>query len=217
MGDNIGLITARSNKADDCSHFFISDCMSEAKCGERTTQSAIFPLFTYSNNFIENNKVRIPNLNSKIVSSISALLKLPLVEHNTDKSNDGFTPIDLLDYIYAVLYSPKYREKYKEFLKIDFPRVPYPTDKETFWKLVEIGSKLRECHPVTTFILYMLFLLIVIFILLLSIFFRYASLLLRIMLYQSVTTFILYMLFLLIVIFILLLSIFFHIQIVCYG
>ena len=48
--------TARSNKADDCSHFFISDCMSEAKCGERTTQSAIFPLFTYSNNFIENNK-----------------------------------------------------------------------------------------------------------------------------------------------------------------
>ena len=150
MGDNIGLITARSNKADDCSHFFISDCMSEAKCGERTTQSAIFPLFTYSNNFIENNKVRIPNLNSKIVSSISALLKLPLVEHNTDKSNDGFTPIDLLDYIYAVLYSPKYREKYKEFLKIDFPRVPYPTDKETFWKLVEIGSKLRECHLMHT-------------------------------------------------------------------
>ncbi len=39
-----------------------------------------------------------------------------------------FYPIDLLDYIYAVLHSPAYREKYKEFLKIDFPRVPYPTN-----------------------------------------------------------------------------------------
>jgi predicted helicase len=52
----------------------------------------------------------------------------------------------LLDYIYAFLHSPAYREKYKEFLKIDFPWVPYPTDVETFWQLVEPGSQLREIH-----------------------------------------------------------------------
>lgn len=57
-----------------------------------------------------------------------------------------FAPIDILDYIYAVLHSPTYREKYKEFLKIDFPRVPYPKDKETFWKLVKLGGKIRELH-----------------------------------------------------------------------
>ena len=57
-----------------------------------------------------------------------------------------FAPIDLLDYIYAVLHSPSYREKYKEFLKIDFPRVPYPTDMQTFWKLVALGGELREIH-----------------------------------------------------------------------
>ncbi len=56
-----------------------------------------------------------------------------------------FAPIDLLDYIYAVLHSPAYREKYKEFLKIDFPRVPYPNIK-TFWKLVELGKQIREIH-----------------------------------------------------------------------
>jgi len=59
----------------------------------------------------------------------------------------------ILDYIYAVLHSPTYREKYKEFLKIDFPRVPYPKDKETFWKLVKFGGELRQIHllesPVT--------------------------------------------------------------------
>jgi predicted helicase len=58
----------------------------------------------------------------------------------------AFAPIDLLDYIYAVLHSPTYREKYKEFLKIDFPRVPYPTDAETFWQLVELGGELRQIH-----------------------------------------------------------------------
>ena len=51
-----------------------------------------------------------------------------------------------MDYIYAVLYSPIYREKYKEFLKIDFPRVPYPKDKDTFWKLVKLGGELRQIH-----------------------------------------------------------------------
>ena len=56
-----------------------------------------------------------------------------------------FQALDLFDYIYAVLHSPSYREKYKEFLKIDFPRVPYPKP-ETFWQLVSLGGKLRILH-----------------------------------------------------------------------
>ena len=57
-----------------------------------------------------------------------------------------FAPIDILDYIYAVLHSPNYREKYKEFLKIDFPRVPYPKDQNTFWQLVKLGEEIRQIH-----------------------------------------------------------------------
>ena len=66
--------------------------------------------------------------------------------------NDGqecpsyFTPENLLDYIYAVLHSPNYREKYKEFLKIDFPRIPLPENAEQFWKFVEKGCELRKLH-----------------------------------------------------------------------
>ena len=56
------------------------------------------------------------------------------------------------------MHSPSYREKYKEFLKIDFPRVPFPNDigtsrdlsvheiKNKFWKLVKLGSELRQIH-----------------------------------------------------------------------
>jgi predicted helicase len=64
----------------------------------------------------------------------------------TPPSEGNFAPIDILDYIYAVLHSPTYREKYKEFLKNDFPRVPYPKDKDTFWQLVTLGGQIREIH-----------------------------------------------------------------------
>ncbi|MFO0479989.1 MAG: type ISP restriction/modification enzyme, partial [Bacteroidota bacterium] len=43
-------------------------------------------------------------------------------------------------------HSPTYREKYKEFLKIDFPRVPYPKDKVIFWQLVKLGGEIRQIH-----------------------------------------------------------------------
>jgi len=63
------------------------------------------------------------------------------------EGNEGeFAPIDILDYIYAVLHSPTYRDKYKEFLKIDFPRVPYPKNKNTFWQLVTLGGEIRQIH-----------------------------------------------------------------------
>ena len=81
----------------------------------------------------------------EIVNQISEKLGLTFTNEKEETKNT-FAPIDILDYIYAVLHSPTYREKYKEFLKIDFPRVPYPENKETFWQLVKLGSELRQIH-----------------------------------------------------------------------
>lgn len=67
-------------------------------------------------------------------------------EEDLPSSKESFAPIDILDYIYAVLHSPTYRETYKEFLKIDFPRVPYPKNQTTFWQLVKLGKQIREIH-----------------------------------------------------------------------
>ena len=103
---------------------------------------------------------RIPNLNAEIISQIAKQLGLTFVPEKELKGNvcmannpevrpefrETFAPIDILDYIYAVLHSPTYREKYKEFLKIDFPKIPYPKDTKTFWDLVELGSQIREIH-----------------------------------------------------------------------
>jgi len=107
-----------------------------------------FPLYQYSKNdqqTLDGTPERKPNLDPKIVKKIAEGLGLTFTPEKEDR--DGtFAPIDLLDYIYTVLHSPTYRETYKEFLKIDFPRVPYPDDPEQFWKLVELGSKLRQIH-----------------------------------------------------------------------
>ena len=76
----------------------------------------------------------VPNLNEWIMRKIEESL------------GEKPSPEDLFDYIYAVLYSPWYRERYKEFLKRDFPHIPYPKDTTTFDKLVLAGKKLREIH-----------------------------------------------------------------------
>ena len=88
---------------------------------------------------------RKPNLKKEIVAQIAQKLGLVFTDEKIQKKGT-FAPIDILDYIYAVLHSPKYREKYKEFLKIDFPRVPYPADAKTFWELVNLGSQIRQIH-----------------------------------------------------------------------
>lgn len=117
-------------------------------------QTSIFPIYIYTESAkqqaIHQNGYRTPNFNSEIVQQIAEKLDLIFTpEKDTSAgsaSNNTFAPIDILDYIYAVLHSPAYREKYKEFLKIDFPRVPYPKDASTFWSLVEKGGAIRALH-----------------------------------------------------------------------
>ena len=56
------------------------------------------------------------------------------------------TPESLFDYIYAVLHSRAYRTRYAEYLKSDFPRIPYPKDAATFHALAALGAQVRALH-----------------------------------------------------------------------
>ena len=149
--NNIYLIAPRQvNKSFH--HVFLSILI----CDSNITSSArlfgagkLFPLYLYpdetNQQTIDDKEERIPNLNLIIVDSIAKKLALTFTNEK-EQTKDTFAPIDVLDYIYAVLHSPTYREKYKEFLKIDFPRVPYPKDQATFWQLVKLGKEIREIH-----------------------------------------------------------------------
>ena len=110
----------------------------------------VFPLYRYQQNMGQ--EERIVNFNKELYDKIAKGLNyLPCYDDNVlidpiSDYNGVLYPQDLFDYIYAVLHSPSYRERYKEFLKIDFPRIPYPTDWEKFRDLAELGEELRQLH-----------------------------------------------------------------------
>ena len=77
---------------------------------------------------------RVPNIDKKFYQSLTnTYVKKP-------------TPEQILYYVYAVMYSNTYRNKYAEFLKTDFPRIPFTKDYELFLKLGELGRELTELH-----------------------------------------------------------------------
>ncbi len=148
---NIGLIIPRQT-TQDYRHNFITDKIIEGNftaCAKLFGTGCLFPLYLYpkSNGQLttEQTTERKPNINQEIVKEIAETLDLTFTDEKKTTENT-FAPIDILDFIYAVLHSPSYRETYNEFLKIDFPRVPYPKHKDTFWQLVKLGGEIRQIH-----------------------------------------------------------------------
>ena len=86
------------------------------------------------------------NLGRKANFNIEKLQELFSDIERPNEDSRKVYPEDIIDYIYASLHSPSYRKKYKEFLKTDFPRVPRPANWAEFWRLVELGCKLRNLH-----------------------------------------------------------------------
>ncbi|MBN1180805.1 MAG: N-6 DNA methylase, partial [Bacteroidales bacterium] len=151
LQENIALLCCRQQSTFDFQHILVSKVLSEVCTVSLQTKETtyVFPLFLYpeiTNQLTLGHKIeKINNLNSKIVKQIEVKINITFTPEKENTENT-FAPIDILDYIYAVLHNPTYREKYKEFLKIDFPKVPYPKDKETFWQLVKLGGELRQIH-----------------------------------------------------------------------
>ncbi|MCX6248537.1 MAG: N-6 DNA methylase [Bacteroidetes bacterium] len=149
-GKNYSLLVTKKNRQVSLGYVFVANIISDLHVLDTAGDSMlVFPLYRYIESNIQQsldiNQNRQPNLNRGIVDEFASRLELSFANEKED--NEGtFAPIDILDYIYAVLHSPTYREKYKEFLKIDFPRVPCPKDANTFWQLVKLGGELRQIH-----------------------------------------------------------------------
>ena len=148
---NVGLVIGRQGQVVGSMPWnliFITNSISDFNLYYRGG-GVIFPLYCINESNLQESiyskEERIPNLNEEIINKIANKISLKFINEK-EKTKNTFAPIDILDYIYAILHNPTYREKYKEFLKIDFPRVPYPKDAETFWKLVKLGGELRELH-----------------------------------------------------------------------
>ncbi len=81
---------------------------------------------------------RQPNLNPNLIAALEST-------HGSDPS-----PEAIFHYIYAILHAPTYREKYAESLRIDFPRIPFTSDKSLFTKIASLGKRLSDLHLLTS-------------------------------------------------------------------
>ena len=142
MQDNLGLITNRQVNREFrhvlCSNIIINDCTVSLETRER---SYLFPLYLYADtdkkdlfSHTKESDKKKPNISFEL---FNALCKT----YNKEPS-----PEEVFHYIYAVLYSNIYRTKYAQFLKIDFPRIPFTKDYELFCRMAEYGQRLVELH-----------------------------------------------------------------------
>lgn len=103
----------------------------------------LFPLFVYEEGYAN------PTFNFAydIIEKFEEKVGLKLQSEDSEsRENGGFLGSDVIDYIYAVLHSSKYRRKYHQFLQNDFPVIPYPDNAEYFFKISALGAQLRSLH-----------------------------------------------------------------------
>ncbi len=150
--ENLALLTCRQISSDTWCHSLISkEMVDDSLISNRTKERTYFyPLFLYkeaasykkhlqSMILFEpeakyDSKNRTPNIDEKLYETLNGTY------------NKKLTPEEILYYIYGVFYSNIYREKYGEFLKIDFPRVPFTKSYKLFIEMAELGMQLTDLH-----------------------------------------------------------------------
>jgi len=140
---NIALCTNKILAKPPFGHVFASQHLGDNTYVSNITKERtyFFPLYLYPDKpkgqlfeKEDGEQKRLPNFTDEFLQAVKESLGMQP------------TPEELFYYIYAVLYSPTYRKGYEEFLKIDFPRIPMPTDYELFKVLSNLGKELVDLH-----------------------------------------------------------------------
>lgn len=140
-GENLGLITRRQQLPDkECNYFFVTNMMISDGVirSDNKGSESLFPLYLYPcatmTDMFDPEQERKPNLGEWLLAGLEKAY--------------GFTPTpeEVLAYIYAVLYSPTYRQQYAEALRTDFPRIPFAKDAQDFREMAALGQELIDLH-----------------------------------------------------------------------
>lgn len=139
---NLGLCITKQLSTNAFYHTLVTDSLTDRCFVSLNTREVtyIFPLFIYgesnNQNLFENGQSNISNQNftKEFIDFI----------YKDDLSQ--ILPEDIFYYIYAILYSNTYRQKYNEFLKIDFPRIPFTKNLKLFQRFAELGKQLIDLH-----------------------------------------------------------------------
>ena len=147
LSENLGLCVCRVVKSPVWQHALITDEITEVSyISNRTSESGhVFPLYLYPNSeALELETERSVNFKPAFLTALSEALELS--QAAPFNLPEGVSPEQILAYIYAILSSPTYRERYYDFLKYDFPRIRLPQDANQFRTLASLGQRLIDWH-----------------------------------------------------------------------
>jgi hypothetical protein len=152
---NLGLIVPRQFK--EIFGAFVTENLIGHKTVSAYDINYLLPLYLYKEKISKKSKFesimlfepeavydgkdRTPNIDKVVYEKLN---KTYLSADNSGKKN--LAPEEILYYIYAVFYSNIYRQKYAEFLKIDFPRVPFTSEYKVFKQFANFGEQLVDLH-----------------------------------------------------------------------
>ncbi|QDZ12278.1 type ISP restriction/modification enzyme [Devosia ginsengisoli] len=158
-GPNLGLLAPKANRDAAFAHAFVTERPSEAIFLSGTTGSNAMnlPLYFYPDASAQSDAFatghRALNLDPKLFAAIckaggidSADQAGPEDDFRSATGDARPSEVKVFDYVYGVLHSPDYRATYAEFLRIDFPRIPYPASPEVFRDVSKKGEALRRLH-----------------------------------------------------------------------
>lgn len=142
LKQNLAISTVRQVKTGETwQHALIADGLVEScYISNRTSEiCTIYPLYMYKDKskldlFSSQQEEKGSNISSAIMDMITTTL------------SHKMTPEMILYYVYAVLYSTSYRDTYAEFLKIDYPRIPFTANPELFMQMANLGERLANLH-----------------------------------------------------------------------
>jgi len=154
-GENLGLCFHRREEVHSpYSHFLTTRYITEHGLLSSKSTNSQAPLYLYPLEktkekqiyLLSSMETRRPNLNPKFIEDFSGRLGLTFVPEGWGDLENAFGPEDVFFYAYAVFHSPTYRQRYSDFLKADFPRLPLTDNKDLFKALVGLGAELVSLH-----------------------------------------------------------------------
>ena len=151
-GENLALMTTRRvERQDSFDRVFVGAAIGDGHSVSLKEISYQFPLYTYPSEQeiaqgLYGRGERQPNLSNEFTADLGRRLGLSFVADGCGDLSKTFGPEDALHYVYAVLHSTTYRERYDQFLRADFPRVPLTDDQVLFSTLVALGARLVDAH-----------------------------------------------------------------------
>lgn len=153
LKENIALVSVRQVAEDEFNHAIVSDKIVEGRMTlSNKGMCYVFPLYLYDTEHKKKNvplqtiMLFEPEVEYGKAKGKKANIAVEVFEQLKKAYGKVPTPEQILGYCYAILYSNIYREKYAEFLKIDFPRIPFTKSYELFKEMSGLGEELIELH-----------------------------------------------------------------------